>query len=197
MADKEEEAEAKEEEEAEESEETSTGGGRLKWIALAGVVALAIAGAGAFVLVGGSDEEAEEAEAEANFHDAEELLALEEEEAADSHSKSASGKTRQAVPGHFFSLDTFIVNIKDRERDRFLKIKTELEVSSDSVSQELRSRMPQVKDYIITLLGSKSFQEVRTIEGKDQLREEILARINSMVRTGKVRSVFFTEFVVQ
>jgi flagellar basal body-associated protein FliL len=38
---------------------------------------------------------------------------------------------------------------------------------------------------------------VRSIEGKNFLREEMLLRINSLLVTGKAKSVYFTEFVVQ
>ena len=50
---------------------------------------------------------------------------------------------------------------------------------------------------VISLLGSKSFEEIRSMEGKDILREEILQRLNALLKTGKARRVFFTEFVVQ
>ncbi len=99
--------------------------------------------------------------------------------------------------GKIVSLDSFVVNISDRERDRYLKLKTELELSMPELSDELDQRMPQIRDLIISLLGSKSFEEVRTIEGKNFLREEILLRINSLLVSGKVKRVFFTEFVVQ
>ena len=99
--------------------------------------------------------------------------------------------------GTIIPLDSFVVNISDRERDRYLKLKTELELSMPELSDELDQRMPQIRDLIISLLGSKSFEEVRTIEGKNFLREEILLRINSLLVSGKVKRVFFTEFVVQ
>ncbi len=99
--------------------------------------------------------------------------------------------------GKVIALDSFVVNISDRERDRYLKLKAELELSVPEVSDELDQRMPQIRDLIISLLGSKSFEEVRTIEGKNFLREEILLRINALLISGKVKRVFFTEFVVQ
>ena len=99
--------------------------------------------------------------------------------------------------GKIVSLDSFVVNISDRERDRYLKLKTELELSMPELADELDQRMPQIRDLIISLLGSKSFEEVRTIEGKNFLREEILLRVNSLLVSGKVKRVFFTEFVVQ
>ena len=60
-----------------------------------------------------------------------------------------------------------------------------------------RLRLPQIRDLIISLLGAKSFDEVRSIEGKNFLREEMLLRINSLLVTGKAKSIYFTEFVVQ
>ena len=83
--------------------------------------------------------------------------------------------------GKIVSLDSFVVNISDRERDRYLKLKTELELSMPELADELDQRMPQIRDLIISLLGSKSFEEVRTIEGKNFLREEILLRVNSLL----------------
>ncbi len=99
--------------------------------------------------------------------------------------------------GAIFSLDAFIVNIGDGDRDRYLKLKADLELTNDTVAEEIDQRLPQIRDLVISLLGSKSFDDVRSIEGKDLLREEMLRRINALLVTGKARSVFFTEFVVQ
>jgi flagellar FliL protein len=121
--------------------------------------------------------------------------------ASDEKEKEAGhGEEGAASPGHLgkiVPLEPFVVNISDRERDRFLKLKTEIELSSSDVAAELQQRMPQIRDLIISLLGAKSFDEVRSIEGKNFLREEMLLRINSLLVTGKAKSVYFTEFVVQ
>lgn len=101
------------------------------------------------------------------------------------------------APSATFKLDPFVVNIADRDRDRYLKVTAELEMSSPEVRQELDHRLPEIRDLLISLLGSKSFEEVRTIEGKNFLREEMLLRINSLLATGQAKRVFFTEFVVQ
>jgi flagellar protein FliL len=96
-----------------------------------------------------------------------------------------------------FELETFIVNINDGERDRFLKLKPELELSDPAVGEELKARMPYVKDSVIGLLSSQNFSEIRTLEGKDLLREEMMVRLNALLKSGKVKRVFFTELVVQ
>lgn len=123
-----------------------------------------------------------------------------EEKKDDGHGEKKGEEGGAASPGHLgkiVSLEPFVVNIADRERDRFLKLKTDIELSSEDVGSELEQRMPQIRDLIISLLGAKSFDEVRSIEGKNFLREEMLLRINSLLVTGKAKAIYFTEFVVQ
>lgn len=112
----------------------------------------------------------------------------------------SAGKPAAKAGGHIgstYGLDTFVVNINDRDRDRYLKMKAELELEKPELAQEMDARLPQIRDLIISLLGNKSFDDIRTIEGKNFLREELLLRINSLLVTGEVRRIFFTEFVVQ
>jgi flagellar basal body-associated protein FliL len=121
-----------------------------------------------------------------------------EEAEAEGHGEEGGGGEHGGAPApQFVSIDSFVVNISDGEGDRFLKAKIDLEVSSAEVGKELEQRMPQVKDIIIGLLSSQNATLVRTMEGKDRLREQVLTRLNAVVRTGVVRQVLFTEFVVQ
>ena len=62
---------------------------------------------------------------------------------------------------------------------------------------ELDTRMPVINDAIITLLSTKDFEDVYTAEGKDVLRNEIMAAVNSRLPEYHVIYVYFTEFVMQ
>ena len=57
--------------------------------------------------------------------------------------------------------------------------------------------MPQIRDAILLLMSNKTFSEMSDLQGKLQLRAELLSRINSFFRKGKVQKIYFTEFVVQ
>jgi flagellar FliL protein len=57
--------------------------------------------------------------------------------------------------------------------------------------------MPQIRDAILLLVGNKTFEELQDLEGKKQLKAEIMSKINGILQTGKVKAIFFTEFVVQ
>ncbi len=94
-------------------------------------------------------------------------------------------------------LDTFIVNLADPSRPRYLKITIQLEMDKQETDAEVTSKMPQIRDSLIILLSSKTLEEISTAEGKYQMRDEILARINQFMKKGKVVGAYFTDLVVQ
>ena len=99
--------------------------------------------------------------------------------------------------GPIYSLDTFIVNLVGGRGKNYLKAKVELELDSEKTTAEINKRLPQVKDAILTMLSSKSNEDINTLEGKFQLRAEIISTLNQYLQTGKVKNVYFTDFIVQ
>ncbi len=191
---------------AAETEEAS-GGGRRRLILIAAALVLVFAGAGAgagFIMLrgagpgeGGEAIESADADAPAESEPAHPFERAEHESTREVAAGREAKEAGSQMMGTIFALDTFIVNIGDGDRDRYLKLKAELELSKEVVAKEIEQRLPQIRDLMISLLGGKSFDDVRSIEGKNLLREEMLQRINALLVTGTARSVFFTEFVVQ
>lgn len=62
---------------------------------------------------------------------------------------------------------------------------------------EIEARMPLIDDIVISLLSTKTYDQLYTAEGKEVLRTEIMEKINSRLPEFYVMSVYFTEFVVQ
>ncbi|MEA3240688.1 MAG: flagellar basal body-associated FliL family protein [Pseudomonadota bacterium] len=96
-----------------------------------------------------------------------------------------------------FSLKPFVVNLADGKGRRYLKVSMKLELSSDELLEEVEKRQPQIRDVILTLLSSKTSDEVNSMEGKFLLREEIIKRVNTFLITGKITKIYLEEFVVQ
>jgi len=94
-------------------------------------------------------------------------------------------------------LESFIVNILDQGEVRYLKAAITLEADTPEAATELTQRMPQVKDAILLLIGNKTFAELSDLQGRLQLRAELLNRVNSLLMVGKVKRIYFTDFVVQ
>ena len=50
---------------------------------------------------------------------------------------------------------------------------------------------------VIVLLTSKRLADITNFEGKALLKEELVDRMNAVLQQSRVRSVLFTEFVIQ
>ena len=99
--------------------------------------------------------------------------------------------------GAIYSLDTFVVNLADQGGKRYLRVKIDLEISDEKLKEELDQRLPQIKDSILMILPAKKFDNIKDEEGKIALRNEIIEKLNSFLKTGSITYVYFTEFVVQ
>lgn len=99
--------------------------------------------------------------------------------------------------GGVYSMEPFIVNLLDKSGKRYLKVKMELELPNQNLQNELTARNAQLRDTILLLLTSKNFEDVSRLEGKFQLKNELILRINQTLNTGKIKTLYFTEFVVQ
>ena len=107
-------------------------------------------------------------------------------------------KAEEDKPGLMYAMKPFIVNLVGHRGQRYLKTKIifELDLVKD-IQKELSERTPELRDAMLMLLSSKSFEEVNNFEGKIQLRNELIVRINQVLRSGGIRGLYFTEFVVQ
>jgi flagellar protein FliL len=110
---------------------------------------------------------------------------------------AAAAEAEAGNLGPLVELKDFIVNILDEQETRYLKASLTLELSSPETLAEVEQRMPQVRDAAILLIGSKTFDELRDLQGKLQLRAELGAQINQFLKVGQVKNIYFTDFVVQ
>jgi flagellar FliL protein len=111
--------------------------------------------------------------------------------------KPAKAEAANKKFGLIYEMQPFIVNLLGREGKRYLKTTIEIEVESEDIQKELTRRTPQLRDAILLLLTSKSFEDVSRAEGKLLLKTELITRINQILPGSGIRTLYFTEFVVQ
>ena len=99
--------------------------------------------------------------------------------------------------GTLFPLETFIVNLADSERSRYLRVTMDLELVAPADADKLNDRLPQVRDSVLMILPSKRFEDIASMEGKTALRSEVINKLNSLFAKSVVSNIYFTEFVVQ
>lgn len=173
-------ADKKKDETPEEETEGKGGGSKKLIMIVALLVVLGGGGGAAFFMMKGGDEEAAGEQAEAP-------------------------KVEELGPPALVSMETFMVNIYDPEGDRHAKLKLDLAVVPAGVATTVAGdtlMQAKLRDRVLTLLTSKSFDELRSPVGKEGFRREVKARLNPLFEAmeeegAQIDEVLFSEFVVQ
>ena len=110
----------------------------------------------------------------------------------------AAAKTEEKKNlGPLLEMEDFVVNIMHDDSARFLKVGITLEVEDEESRTAIKRRMPQIADAVLLMVGNKTFDDVKDLQGKMQLKADLLDRIQELSGRGKVRNIYFTDFVVQ
>ena len=105
----------------------------------------------------------------------------------------------QTPPG-ILELETFLANINDPNGERYAKLQLRLAIIPKERVADIESdtlMMARMRDRVLTLLTSKTFDELSDPLGKEGFRNEIRMRIAPLIEEGEIREVLFNEFVVQ
>jgi flagellar FliL protein len=148
-------------------------GKKIMMLGLVGVLLLGGGGGAAWFFMGGEKEE-------------------ESKHAKDTH----EGEYAEEL-GPVVELDPFLLNLADRDEQRFLKVSIKLELDRPEEETDYPKKVPAIRDALLVLLSSKESQLLRTVNGKRRIREEIMIRVNGVMSKGKIANVFFTDFIIQ
>ncbi len=100
------------------------------------------------------------------------------EEAADEDGAAkpahAAAKGGHRTPPSFLPMDPFVVNLADREADRFAQIGITLEVDDAKFAEEMKAYMPAIRNGILMVLAHKTSQQLLERSGKEALAAEIM-----------------------
>ena len=116
--------------------------------------------------------------------------------------------------GIMFNMATKIINLADSTARKYIRLTMVLEFAPDDTAyrtmaaeektayttafqDKVNARMPLMDDAVITLLSTKTFEDLYTAAGKESLRQELVKAIRDRVSDLDLISVYFTEFVVQ
>lgn len=101
----------------------------------------------------------------------------------------------------YLALQTMVVNFAQKGPARYLQVDIELMAHQAEALTAVEEHMPVIRNDILLKLGSQSYENVSTREGKEKLRQEILDAVNRIlkVQTDKqsIQAVYFTNFVMQ
>jgi flagellar protein FliL len=109
--------------------------------------------------------------------------------------KSAHKENKGKEKIVLIALDPFILNLADP--GRHLKATIQIELNDEKDELKVKEQIPKLRDVIIMLLSSKTTEAVSSPEGKFQLKDDILLRVNQAMEKEMFKNVYFTDFVMQ
>lgn len=95
-----------------------------------------------------------------------------DEHAPDAHAKAEKPERPEHAPT-FVPLDPFVVNLADKEVDRFAQVGLSLQVEEAPVADEIKNYMPAIRNAILLILSHKTSADLLSPEGKETLAKEI------------------------
>ena len=98
---------------------------------------------------------------------------------AEGEDAPAGGKAKSAKhdPKHaptFLPLEPFVVNLADKEADRYAQIGVTLEIDDPKFADQLKAYMPAIRNGILMVLAHKTSQQLLERKGKEELASEIM-----------------------
>lgn len=85
-----------------------------------------------------------------------------------------TGKKDHKAPPNFLPLEAFVVNLADRDQERFAQIGVTLQVDDPKVAEELKLYMPAIRNGVLMILSHKTSAELLERAGKEKLAAEIM-----------------------
>ena len=214
---------AEENEGAAEQEESTAGAGpkkkKLTMFIIIGsvlIVLIIAGGAGMFLLSGDSDSE----EKKQDSTQTEEGGSSEKTEDSEKSKKEGGEQTGESTGesgkeesdakegsedenfvdinfGATFNLKAFHLNLGNPLENRYLRLELAFEYKQgEEQRKEIQARLPQLRDAVISVASRKTREFLLGPDGKDQLRLEILNRVNQYMEK-KIESVFITDLLIE
>ena len=168
-------------------------------IVMASIFVLSGAIGGTVYFMSRGAHKAPSASAKAKDAKAEEADAEDKTDAADAGSEEKSGKP---APANYVSLEPlFVVNFEGNSAARFLQISVEVMSRKLEYAEHIKKHMPVIRNNLVLLFGSQTYDKVNTLKGKEELRQKALTEVQKILEeeTGDtgVEALYFTSFVMQ
>ena len=95
------------------------------------------------------------------------------EEAAAPAAEHTAARRDSKHPPTFLPLDPFVVNLADREAERYAQIGITLEIEDAKFADDMKAYMPAIRNGILMILAHKTSSELLERSGKEKLAGQI------------------------
>ncbi len=95
-----------------------------------------------------------------------------------------------------YTMDQMVVNLSGTPR-RAIRIKINVEMLDAEGFEEVITAAPKAKDSVLQILSAKTLDDLEGLQGKLILKDQITTTLNASMRSGIVKDIYFSDFVMQ
>ncbi len=114
---------------------------------------------------------------------------------------AAGGRAAAAEATYVKLHPDFLVNLISDGRPRVLMATIEVMTRESGAIEKIRHHFPALRHELLLLLSEQRPAEIETVEGREALRKEALAAVNSVLEreTGEalIEGLYFTNFIIE
>ncbi|OAA83230.1 flagellar basal body-associated FliL family protein [Clostridium ljungdahlii] len=88
------------------------------------------------------------------------------------------------------------MNLADEGGNRYLKVAVYLGFNDKKLTSELTAKKPIVTDAVIQILRTKKAADI-SAKNMNNIKLEIIQKINPMLEKGQLNNVYFTDIIIQ
>lgn len=116
---------------------------------------------------------------------------------AEKQEPAAEEKSSEGGGAEFFTVESIVVNPAETGGTRYLSCSVSFEVASKEDLKAFEEKSVKIKDLLITILSSKTVDELADIKLRNDMRRQILAVVNRFTMPAQATAVYLTDFVLQ
>ncbi len=72
-----------------------------------------------------------------------------------------------------------------------------MELQGEATKKDVEDQLPKILNGLILVVSGKEYEEIISVEGKQQLKRDIMDTLDRTLGPGKVRTVYFTDFLTR
>ena len=124
------------------------------------------------------------------------LILNQKKDASSSTTKTIITNAHEVPPLTYAIAKDFTVNLTDTDIKRYVKLNITLAYTSTKLTEELKTNDSFIRDSIISILREKKSADFTT-KGTDDLKKQIITRLNPYLKEGIISDVYFNDIIVQ
>lgn len=110
-------------------------------------------------------------------------------------SKEGKGKEGEKIENGVLNYGPVVVNVLSNKGYKILKLSMQIQCEDNAAAERLTK--PDAKQAVLLLLSTRVGEELLPNSGKMILRKDLMAAMSEFTGPGKIKSIYFTEFVLQ